>query len=123
MPERLRPYILEPSTGAPPSFKGAADAIDMALLRAQIRAGCKVALDYRDEQGRASERIIWPVTIGYLDAVRIVAAWCELRRDFRHFRTDRVVAARFLEERYPDRPASLRAKWRAQMKKRPRKTA
>jgi predicted DNA-binding transcriptional regulator YafY len=42
-----------------------------------------------------------------------VVAWCELRRDFRSFRTDRVTGATFLSERYPERPASLRAKWRA----------
>jgi predicted DNA-binding transcriptional regulator YafY len=39
-------------------------------------------------------------------------AWCEMRADFRSFRTDRVTGAVFLEERYPDRPASLRARWR-----------
>jgi predicted DNA-binding transcriptional regulator YafY len=39
-------------------------------------------------------------------------AWCELRGDFRSFRTDRVTAARFLEERYPERPAMLRARYR-----------
>ncbi|MEJ0022423.1 MAG: YafY family protein [Alphaproteobacteria bacterium] len=120
VPERLRPYILEPSTGAPPSYKGVRDSIDMARLRAQIRTGCKVSLSYRDEQGRTSERIIWPVAVGYLDTVRLVAAWCELRRDFRHFRTDRVVGASFLDERYPDRPASLRGKWLAQLKARAR---
>lgn len=118
VPERLRPFILEPATGVRPSSGAIADGIDMARLRAQIRAGCKIALSYRDEQGRASERIIWPVTVGYLDAVQLVIAWCELRRDFRHFRTDRIAAAAFLDERYPERPASLRTKWRAQMQTR-----
>ena len=40
-------------------------------------------------------------------------AWCELRTDFRSFRTDRVTAADFLEERYPERPATLRARYGA----------
>jgi predicted DNA-binding transcriptional regulator YafY len=44
--------------------------------------------------------------------VRVVAAWCELRRDFRHFRTDRVVDADFIDERYPARREMLRAEWR-----------
>jgi predicted DNA-binding transcriptional regulator YafY len=44
--------------------------------------------------------------------VRLIAAWCELRNDFRHFRTDRVVEAGFLEERYPGRPSVLRAEWK-----------
>jgi predicted DNA-binding transcriptional regulator YafY len=56
--------------------------------------------------------MVWPVAIGYTEVTRMLIAWCELRTDFRSFRTDRVVAASFLEERYPDTPATLRAKWR-----------
>ena len=44
--------------------------------------------------------------------VRMLAAWCELRQDFRHFRTDRIVSACFLDERYPTRRAELRSRWR-----------
>ncbi|WP_338319801.1 WYL domain-containing protein, partial [Bradyrhizobium ottawaense] len=65
-----------------------------------------------DEQGRASERMIWPISVGYLEAVRLLAAWCELRGDFRSFRTDRVVDANYLDERYPERRDVLRARWR-----------
>ena len=83
----------------------------MAQLRAAIHAGRKIALRYRDEQGRESRRTVWPVTIGYLQTVRILVAWCELRRDFRHFRTDRVTATVFLDERYAARPRELLAQW------------
>ena len=62
--------------------------------------------------GRDSERTIWPIAIGYLEAVRLLAAWCELRKDFRSFRTDRVIDAVYLEEKYPERRDLLRAKWR-----------
>lgn len=111
VPEDLRPHVLDPTSRTPPSFDGPPDGLDVARLRAQIRAGCKVVLTYRDEQGRDSERIVWPVTIGYLEAVRHIVAWCELRQDFRNFRTDRVVVAAFLDERYPVRPGVLRARW------------
>jgi len=112
VPDKLRPYALDPAAGAPPTFRKVPDAIDMAQVRMQIHAGRKIALRYRDEAGRKSERTIWPIAVGYLDTVRLLIAWCELRNDFRHFRTDRVLAADFLEERYPERPARLRAKWR-----------
>jgi predicted DNA-binding transcriptional regulator YafY len=42
-----------------------------------------------------------------------------MRQDFRHFRTDRVEEAIPLEERYPDRLASLRARWRKTLKRPP----
>jgi predicted DNA-binding transcriptional regulator YafY len=112
VPERLRPYVLEPATETPPVRGLAADGLDMSRVRNQIRAGRKIALRYRDEQGRESERVVWPVTVGYMETVRHLIAWCELRQDFRSFRTDRVTAAGFLDERYPERPSALRATWR-----------
>ena len=95
--------MLEPASRARPAWHKEPDRIDMARTRAQIHEGKKIALRYRDEHGRDSERTIWPIAIGYHEAVRLLAAWCELRRDFRSFRTDRVVDADYLDEKYPER--------------------
>ena len=35
------------------------------------------------------------------EGMRVVAAWCELRSDFRHFRVDRIASLRALDTRYP----------------------
>ena len=67
IPERLRPYIDTPSLRTPPSRYQRPDAIDMAQVRAQIHAGRKIEISYRDEQGQESQRTLWPVAIGYLD--------------------------------------------------------
>jgi len=115
VPERLRPYISEPVTATPASAWARDDALDMARVRAQVRAGRKIHLVYSDEHGRTTERTVWPITVGYLATVRHLIAWCELRGDFRSFRTDRVVSAEFLDDRYPERPALLRARWRRAM--------
>src|SRR5689334_7672051 len=115
VPERLRPFVLEPASGARPNWRREPDRIDMARTRSQIHEGKKIALRYRDEHGRDSERTIWPIAIGYHEAVRLLAAWCELRKDFRSFRTDRVIDANYLEEKYPERRDVLRAKWRQSM--------
>jgi predicted DNA-binding transcriptional regulator YafY len=123
VPERLRPLVLDPGARVKPSWDQAPDAIDMAQVRGSIRAGAKIALRYRDEQARESARTIWPIAIGYLDTVRLIIAWCETRRDFRHFRTDRVIDAKFLEERYPERPSTLRARWKRQITQRAAKAA
>ena len=48
--------------------------------------------------------------VGYLDAVRHLIAWCELRQDFRDFRTDGVIEAEFLVRSCPERPSALKAK-------------
>ncbi|MES2644107.1 MAG: YafY family protein [Myxococcota bacterium] len=112
VPERLRPYVAEPASAAPPMWNAPADGLDMSRVRAQIHAGRKITLRYRDEAGQESERVVWPVTVGYWDTVRILIAWCELREGFRRFRTDRVTGAEFSAERYPESRATLRAAWR-----------
>jgi predicted DNA-binding transcriptional regulator YafY len=112
VPERLRPFIAEPSIGVPKSQALAADGIDIALTRSWIRSGRKIRIRYRDERSRETVRTIWPTIIGYAEAVRLLAAWCELRGGFRHFRTDRIVSAEFLQEQYGCRPRELRARWR-----------
>lgn len=119
VPERLRPYVMEPASRAPPAWNLPPDGLDLVKARSHIHAGRKIALAYRDEQDRRSQRTVWPVAIGYFQTVRMLVAWCELRRDFRTFRTDRVEAVEFLDERYPERPATLRAKWRKWLALRP----
>jgi predicted DNA-binding transcriptional regulator YafY len=111
VPDRLRPYVLEPATGASPAWKPETDRIDVAQVRAWIHAGRKIRLDYSDGAGAVSARVIWPVTVGYRETIRMIIAWCELREAFRTFRTDRVVGAEFLEERHGKRPAVLRGEW------------
>lgn len=111
VPERLRPLALEPASRTPPKWNATPDSIDMTQLRAHIYASKKVLLHYRDEQGRDSSRTVWPIAVGYLETVRMLAAWCELRKDFRSFRIDRMTEAVFLDEKYPERRAALRAKW------------
>jgi predicted DNA-binding transcriptional regulator YafY len=123
VPERLRPFVLEPAGRVRPDFQGTADSLDMAQMRTHIHAGKKVRLRYRDEAGRDSERTVWPIAVGYLEAVRLLAAWCELRNDFRSFRTDRALEAVFLDEKYPERRDALRARWRKTLTWEPRKGA
>jgi predicted DNA-binding transcriptional regulator YafY len=117
VPENLRPLILDPAARTPPGWKILPDGLDVAQARAWMRQGRKIALSYRDAENRESERVIWPVVIGYLDAARTLIGWCELRQDFRNFRVDRIARATFLEERFPARPAALRAQWLATLPK------
>jgi predicted DNA-binding transcriptional regulator YafY len=117
VPDTLRPFIAEPTASTPPPQSLTADTLDIARVREWIRMGRKIRIRYRDEHGRDSERTIWPLLIGYADAVRLLAAWCELRQAFRHFRTDRIGDAVFLDERHGVRRSTLMAQWRLQMKR------
>ncbi len=54
--------------------------------------------------------------VGFFDEARMLAAWYELRQDFRHFRTDRIVDAAFVEDRHGVRPGVLRQRWRRKLR-------
>jgi predicted DNA-binding transcriptional regulator YafY len=86
--------------------------LDLAPIRAAIRAERKLALEYHDAQGARTERTIWPFGVGYFDEARVVMAWCELRQGFRHFRADRIASHRTLEVRYPLSRRRLLKDWR-----------
>src|SRR6202166_3426310 len=88
VPERLRPFVLEPASRARPLWNRAPDRIDMVRTRAHIHEGKKIPLSYRAGRGRDSQRTIWPIAVGYHEAVRLLAAWCELRKELRSVRAD-----------------------------------
>jgi predicted DNA-binding transcriptional regulator YafY len=111
VPEHLRPFVAEPSIGVPTSRAVIADGLDITLTRSWIRGGRKIRIRYEDEQSRETERTVWPAIIGFAESVRLLAAWCELRQGFRHFRTDRILSAEFLQESHGCRPRELRARW------------
>jgi predicted DNA-binding transcriptional regulator YafY len=114
LPEELRREIeagaLLVSRPTPPPAQ-----VDPGLLRDAIRREQKLRIAYRDDQGRDTERVIWPFVIGFFERHKVVGAWCELRHDFRHFRIDRIGTAAATGERLPRRRAVLLKEWRTAM--------
>lgn len=86
--------------------------VDLAAIRKAIRSERKLTISYRDGGGADSQRIIWPFALGFFDRVRVIVAWCELRQDFRHFRTDRISSLAVMDIRYSRRRQTLLKEWR-----------
>ena len=112
IPANLKPLMIDgtlfaPVFGAPLPV----DKVDIGAVRLAIRQGRKVAIRYRDESGKATERLIWPIGLSFQERARIIIAWCELRHDFRYFRTDRIEELNVSEMRYPERRAVLFTRW------------
>ncbi len=112
VPEKLKPLIADGAFFAPDFGKQQAALIDESLVRQAIREERKVHIRYTDQAGEETHRAIWPFALAYLDRVRMVAAWCELRNDIRHFRTDRILEMSELRERYPRRRTALLREWK-----------
>ena len=112
LPPSLRPVLLEAPlivTNFNPPLK---DRIDPALLRKALRESRRIEIHYEDEKSRESRRIIWPLALGYLDQRRILVSWCEMREDFRHFRTDRIIEMTLQDTRYRTPRAVMLKRWR-----------
>jgi predicted DNA-binding transcriptional regulator YafY len=82
------------------------------LIREAIRREHKLEITYVDELGRTTQRVIWPIGLAFFEGRRIVAAWCELRSGFRHFRADRIASLTCTRITYPTRRAALVKDWR-----------
>lgn len=116
VPEELRPLILDAGL-RPVSFSlQCEERFSGAALRLAIRERRKLRISYQDGEAKRSERVIWPLLIAFFEDTRIIAAWCELREGFRHFRTDRVLSLEALDEPYPARRAALMKAWEAERK-------
>jgi predicted DNA-binding transcriptional regulator YafY len=90
-----------------------AQSVDLKMLRQAMREQRKLRIAYRDPKGVETERIIWPIGLAFFESRRIIAGWCELRQDFRMFRTDRIERAELQTYRYPGRRRDLFKQWRA----------
>ncbi|MDE0004273.1 MAG: YafY family protein [Rhodospirillaceae bacterium] len=90
---------------------GTPAAANMGMLRSAVRENLRLALVYRDGQGQLTERTCLPVAVIYYTEVTVLAAWCELREDFRHFRVDRMVTCHETGDSFAESAPRLRKDW------------
>jgi predicted DNA-binding transcriptional regulator YafY len=93
--------------------------VELPAIREAIRRERKIRIRYVDVEGAETRRTIWPIALTFFERVRVVVGWCELRSDFRSFRTDRIAALKPTEFRYPKRRQALVKDWRAKEGARP----
>ena len=89
---------------APDAGIDASTGQSLQALREAVLGKRKVRLRYADEQGRESQRTVRPLGCFFWGRTWTLAAWCELRTDFRSFRIDRVHGLEVLEEPFADEP-------------------
>ncbi len=64
----------------------------------------KLRVRYQSLADDTTERVIRPLALTCFGRVWLLSAWCELRNNFRHFRTDRVERLTVLAESFEDEP-------------------
>jgi predicted DNA-binding transcriptional regulator YafY len=111
-PKDLRDKIAETGLWAPRFQTPAELPAGLRIIREAVRREQKLSITYVDEKGRTTERMVWPIAIAFFEGKRLLAAWCELRAGFRHFRPDRIAALNATQERYPTRRVVLMKQWK-----------
>ena len=87
--------------------------VSFSMLRGAIREAEMLRITYRNEAGDETTRTIRPVALIYNLEAAVLAAWCDMRGAFRHFRTDRIWGCEVVEGGFKDQAPALRALWQA----------
>lgn len=92
LPERLRVELTKPQIYAMDLRARADVRASLDTIRGAISESRLVEFNYAKEDGETSRRAVQPLGLYFWGNVWTLAAWCELRGDFRNFRLDRMSA-------------------------------
>ncbi|UJW76277.1 helix-turn-helix transcriptional regulator [Rhizobium sp. SL42] len=111
VPEPLRQSLQSATLyawGSPPQMP---KDFELEQVRTAIRNEQVLRIDYRDDRGEASRRMIKPLAlIYYAQSVNLVA-WCELRQAIRNFRSERIIECKTQDRFFKGEGDRLRAIW------------
>ncbi|HYC15342.1 MAG TPA: YafY family protein [Stellaceae bacterium] len=111
VPDEVRPQLVGAPLYVSDGTAVVPHAVELAEVRHAIREARKMRIDYVDEAGSFTRRTVWPIAMVYYVDVTLIAGWCELRKDFRHFRVERIQGSEVLQERFPTDNGRLLRKW------------
>ncbi|CDG17711.1 helix-turn-helix transcriptional regulator [Xenorhabdus doucetiae] len=112
IPTELRQCLETNSLLIGPAATKIEPSVDIPRIRQAISHRHKITFTYLDLKNNQSARTIWPFALGYFDNISIVIGWCELRKTFRHFRSDRMSHLKIEQQCYPRSRQSLLKEWR-----------
>ncbi len=90
LPEPLQASMLQTALFGPPRRMSAGSTSQLRQLRQALTDDRWVSLDYIDATGAASERTVVPLALYFWGQKWLLAAYCQLRKDYRSFRVDRI---------------------------------
>jgi predicted DNA-binding transcriptional regulator YafY len=101
LPERLRKAVDAAPLHAPSFHVARRFQARLETLRKAIKEGRKVNMTYTDKHGAGTTRGAIPLGLFFWGTSWSLAAWCELRVDYRSFRLDRIVRCEMGEKTAP----------------------
>ena len=104
VPRHLAPLLAQMQLHAPRYLVSSDEKQRLQECREALAKRTKIRLAYKDLKGQASQRIVWPLAVAFWGRHWTLAAWCEMREDFRAFRLDGVTQLECLADVYPEQP-------------------
>jgi predicted DNA-binding transcriptional regulator YafY len=104
LPKRMRPKLTEAALFVPRIESTETVGDSLLRVRAALASREKLRIRYAREDGEESERVVRPLGAFFWGRMWTLAAWCELRSDFRNFRLDRILAIDGAGESFADEP-------------------
>lgn len=102
LPPRMKRELKKPRMFAP-GFNGVQQyGKSLDTVREAINARNIIDIHYHRLDGVYSERRIWPLGLVFWGNVWTLAAWCELRNDYRTFRVDRIKQLKVIPETFSE---------------------
>lgn len=102
LPKELEPLLADTRLFVPRTPSGARSSAALAVAREALTGRRRLQLKYATENNRETDRVVRPLGLFFWGKTWTLAAWCEMRIDFRNFRLDRITQAtigeRFDEE-------------------------
>lgn len=90
LPKDKRDFVESTALFAPAFHIDPLHGERLETIRQAIGQQRKLQLEYADVDANVSRRTVWPLALYFFGGTWLIAAWCELRHDFRSFRLDRV---------------------------------
>ncbi len=100
LPPALRKVLIDTPLFAPQFQSRAGMSRDVATIRRAIGEHRVLQLRYARADGEQTERTIRPLGLHFWGEKWTVAAWCELREDYRSFRPDRMLEVELLDRTF-----------------------
>lgn len=102
LPPKLKQEIGDTRLFAPGFHSYSRHTVQMDALRTAINKRQVLRIEYLKEDGQASAREVWPLGLFFWGAVWTLAAWCEMRNDYRNFRIDRIQNLREVDRKFEE---------------------
>ena len=104
IPPDLVPLLSESRLFVPSSIGASRSADALSVAREALTGRRKLRFTYANAAGATTDRVVRPLGVFFWGRTWTLAAWCELRNDFRNFRLDRATDSTMLPEPFDDEP-------------------